>query len=62
MLKLDSIKFKDDETEEIVEVNLPDKNIVTDKKFTADEYGTLNLYIEFLLSGGFHELKKFMNK
>lgn len=62
MLKLDSIKFKDDETEEIVEVNLPDKNIVTDKKFTADEYVTLNLYIEFLLSGGFHELKKFMNK
>lgn len=62
MLKLDSIKFKDDETEEIVEVNLPDKNIVTDKKFTADEYVTLNIYIEFLLSGGFHELKKFMNK
>lgn len=62
MLKLNSIKFKDDETEEIVEVNLPDKNIVTDKKFTADEYVTLNIYIEFLLSGGFHELKKFMNK
>lgn len=62
MLKLDSIKFKDDETAEIVEVCLPDKNIVTDKKITTDEYFTLSLYIEFLRRGEIHELKKFMSK
>lgn len=62
MLKLNSVTFKDDETEKIIEVHLSDGNVTSNQPFTADEYTTCSFHAGLLLAGGISEIKKLSKK
>lgn len=63
MLKLHSVTFKDDETDKIIDVQIPDCSAVnSNKPFTPDEYVVCCFYAGLLYSGGIDKLKEFMEK
>ena len=62
MFKLNSVTFKDDETEKIIEVHLPDGHVTSNLPFTPDEYTTCSFHAGLLLAGGISELEKFVKK
>lgn len=62
MLKLNSVTFKDDKTEKIVEVYLTDGHVTTNSSFTTDEFATCSFYAGLLFAGGISELEKFIKR
>lgn len=57
MFELNSITFKDSETEKFVEVHIPDGHVEADEGFTKEDYAECSLYTGLLLSGGLKELE-----
>lgn len=57
MLELNSITFKDSETEKFVKVHIPDGLVEADDGFSKEDYAECSLYTGLLLSGGLKELE-----
>lgn len=66
MLRLNSITFRDDETDKIIEVHLTNRQIATsvtsNQPFSADEFAICVLNAGMLVSGGTKEVRRFAEK
>lgn len=61
MLKLNSITFKDDETSQIIEVNV-DGSVTADHDYTSDEYFHASMFAGLVMGGGCPALMDFVNQ
>lgn len=61
MYTLNSITFKDDRTNKIIEVH-PDGKVTANEPLTQDDYTTCSLYTGLLLGGGMPALLDYLSR
>lgn len=61
MITINSISFKDDRTNKVIEVHT-DGTVTSDKPLEKDEATTCSLYAGLLLGGGIRAFQEFQKK